>query len=232
MHPLPDYLRSQFAAHADADNAQPMQAYMKTTQPFYGIKADARRKLVREALRTHPVTTRGAYDGVVRALWHGTYREEMYAAVDIAKRVKAFYDTQSWPLFEHMVRTATWWDLTDAVVGDVISPLVKAHRELEAHLIAWSHDDSLWVRRASLLAHLKHKSQTNTALLTQTIDQLAHEKEFFIRKAIGWVLRDYSYANPAWVKAFVAARAETLSGLSQREALKVIKRHEQQASSG
>ncbi|MCB0173573.1 MAG: DNA alkylation repair protein, partial [Anaerolineae bacterium] len=87
--------------------------------------------------------------------------------------------------------------------------------------------DNFWVRRASLLAHLRHKEQTNTQLLADTILALCHESEFFIRKAIGWVLRDYSYTDPAWVSNFVAQYDDRLSGLSKREALKQINRNKE-----
>jgi 3-methyladenine DNA glycosylase AlkD len=125
-------------------------------------------------------------------------------------------------LYERLVRSAPHWDTLDWIAAKLISPLVRQHREFEAELIKWSADDNFWVRRAALLAHLHHKEETNTDLLGQTILRLCHEKEFFIRKAIGWVLRDYAYTDPAWVRAFVAAHETELSGLSRREALKQI----------
>lgn len=82
------------------------------------------------------------------------------------------------------------------------------------------HDRNLWVRQASVLAHLRHKDETNLGLLSETIDALAPERDFFIRKAIGWVLREYAKTDPEWVRRFVRAREGTLSGLSRREALK------------
>ena len=112
----------------------------------------------------------------------------------------------------------------DWLSSNLIGRLVDKYRHFEKELWEWTADNNFWVRRASLLAHLKHKEKTNIKLLPQTILKLAHEKEFFIRKAIGWVLRQYSYTDPGWVIQFVQNHEDKLSGLSKREALKALKR--------
>ena len=223
-HPLVDTLQQAMRAAADPAKAGPMQAYMKTGQPFYGIQSGPRRKLFKEAARRFPVGTREAYETVVLALWNGTYREDQYQALEAAEHFKRFRTPEAWPLYEHLARTATNWDTLDWIAAKLLGPLVLQHRAFEADLERWSRDDNMWVRRAALLAHLHHRAETNTALLSALILRLAHEREFFIRKAIGWVLRDYSYANPGWVAAFVAAHEDVLSGLSRREALRQIAR--------
>ena len=113
--------------------------------------------------------------------------------------------------------------MLDWIAGKIMSLLILEHRELEQELIQWRVDENMWVRRASLLAHLKHKSAANTTLLGETIEMLAHEEEFFIRKAIGWVLREYSKTDPAWVGAFVEMHEVELSSLSKREAMTYVK---------
>lgn len=223
-HPLAESLRAAMRAAADPAVAAGMQAYMKTDQPFYGIQADPRRRLFKETAHRFPIATRAEYEAVVRALWEGPCREDQYQAIEAAGHYRRFHDAASWPLYEHLVRTATHWDTLDWIAGRLLSPLVLRHRAFEADLARWAQDDNLWVRRAALLAHLHHRDQTNTALLADLILRLAPERAFFIRKAIGWVLRDYSYTDPAWVEAFVAAHADVLSGLSRREALKHVAR--------
>lgn len=224
MHPLVEDLQAGLAGAADPEKARPMQAYMKTDQPFYGVQSGLRRTLFKEAVHRHEVSSRTEYEEIVLTLWEGVYREEMYQALEVAEHFKRFRDADAWPLFEHLVHTADWWDTLDWIAGKLVSPLVLKHRKFEARLVEWARSDHLWTRRASLLAHLHHKNRLNKDLLASTILQLAGEREFFIRKAIGWILRDYSYANPDWVEAFVSEHASELSALSRREALKQIER--------
>jgi 3-methyladenine DNA glycosylase AlkD len=223
-HPMVVQLSEALQQVADLEKAGGMQAYMKTEQPFYGVQAGPRRKLFKAVARGFKQISREEYEQIIIELWRGTYREDMYQALEVAEHYKAYRDKQSWPIYEQLVRTASNWDTLDWVAGKLISPLVLQHRELEEKLVAWAQDENFWVRRASLLAHLHHKEQTNTRLLAEIILRLSQEPEFFIRKAIGWVLRDYSYTDPDWVLAFVGAHQEELSGLSKREAMKQIKR--------
>jgi 3-methyladenine DNA glycosylase AlkD len=220
MHPLVKQLKHDMAEAADAERAADMQAYMKTDQPFYGLPAKERRRLFRNAAARHPIERRQEYRQVIFELWRGEKREEMYQALEVAERFSAFRDNQSWPIYRRLVKSASHWDTLDWVTTKLVSPLVMAHREHEAELRQWAESDSMWVRRASLLAHLRHKDQTNKDLLAETILKLAPEQEFFIRKAIGWVLRELAKTDPAWVRQFVAEHEAALSGLSKREALK------------
>jgi 3-methyladenine DNA glycosylase AlkD len=219
-------LSEALAKIRDPEKAKGMQAYMKTTQEFYGVQAGPRRKAFKTVARQYKHISRAEYEEIIFELWAGRYREEMYQALEVAEHYKAFRDLEAWPIYDRLVSTATNWDTLDWIAGKLVSPLVLQHRKLEAELISWSQADNFWVRRASLLAHLHHKEQTNTRLLADTILVLAPETEFFIRKAIGWILRDYSYTNPDWVANFVAEHRDQLSGLSKREALKQINRSE------
>lgn len=211
-------------AAADPESAPQMQSYMKTDQQFYGIKATPRRKIFRKAAKQFDIDSGKEYEKVIRQLWNGKSREDMYQALEVAERYKQYRTKEVMPLFEYLADTATNWDTLDWIAGKLISELVREHREFEAKLKEWRISDNMWLRRTSLLAHKGHREETNTELLAETILMLADEDEFFIRKAIGWILRDYSYANPEWVEAFVEEHSDKLSGLSQREALKKIKR--------
>ncbi|MBU0528573.1 DNA alkylation repair protein [bacterium] len=224
MQPITNYIKSELKQHGDATKARQMQAYMKTDQPFYGVQSKLRKQIFREAIKKYPITSREEWETVIIELWEGTHREEMYQALEVAERYKIYHYESAWTLFETLLRSATNWDTVDWLSSNLIGQLVFKYRHFEKQLEEWSEDKNFWVRRASLLAHLKHKEKTNIKLLSQTILKLAHEKEFFIRKAIGWVLRQYSYTDPVWVIQFVNKYEDKLSGLSKREALKAINR--------
>ena len=170
-----------------------------------------------------PITCRTEYEAVIQELWQDEYRENNYQALEIAELQK-YHSIESFDLSERLVKSAPHWDTLDWLAGKIVSPLVLKHRQLEENLRKWNTNDSFWVRRASLLSHLHHKEELNTALLSEFILRLTHEQEFFIRKAIGWILRDYSYVNPQWVSDFVKKHETKLSGLSKREALKRIQK--------
>lgn len=219
VHPLPAILRNALAAHADPADAAGAQAYMKTEQPFYGVKTPLRRRLLREALTEHPVTSAREYEEVVRALWVGTHREEQYLALDAAERLRKYRTPDRWPLYEELLRSATWWDTVDAIAARLLGDLLLEDRPRTATVRSWVHDEDVWVRRASLLVHLKHKEETDLDTVTYAIEALQGDRSFWIRKAIGWLLRGYAYTDPEWVRRFVDAHPG-LSALSRREALK------------
>lgn len=226
MHPMVVQLQEEMKKARDPEKAAGMQAYMKTRQAFYGIQATPRRRLFKAAARKFKDITRQEYEQIIFELWNGRYREDMYQALEVAEHYKAYRDERVWPIYERLIRSASNWDTLDWIAGKLVSSLLLQHRAFEQDLVKWSKDENFWVRRASLLAHLRHRDKTNRQLLSETILLLCHEKEFFIRKAIGWVLRDYSYANPEWVANFVEKHQDSLSGLSKREALKRINSQE------
>ena len=225
MQPITKYIRDELNKISDPIKAPQMQAYMKTDQPFYGVQSKQCKQVRQDALKKYPIENREQWENVILELWNGAYHEELYQALKIAERYKIYHDEQSWELFERLLRSATNWDTVDGIAPSLIGKLVQNHRHFEKNIWEWTDDENFWVRRASLLAHLKHKDKTNTKLLSQTILKLAHEKEFFIRKAIGWILRQYSYTDANWVIQFVNKYEHKLSGLSNREALKAINRN-------
>ncbi len=224
MQPITKYIKTELSHKGDAKKAPQMQAYMKTDQPFYGVQSKLRKQIFRDAIKKYPITSKEEWKNVILELWNGTHREEMYQALEIAERYKIYRNESAWTLFETLLRSATNWDTVDWLSSNLIGQLVLKYRHFEIQLVEWSDDENFWVRRASLLVHLKHKEKTNIDLLSQTILKLAHEKEFFLRKAIGWALRQYSYTNPVWVMQFVKIHEDSFSGLSKREALKAINR--------
>ena len=218
-HPLVGALRSALAANACPADAAGAQAYMKTDQPFYGVKTPMRRRLLREALHAHLVRSAAEYEAVVRALWNGTNREERYLALDTAERLKAYRTPDRWPLYEELLRSAGWWDTVDWIAAKLLGDLLQQDRSRTATLRAWVRDPDIWVRRAGLLVHLKHQEDTDLDAVTDAIEALQDEQSFWIRKAIGWLLRAYGATDPGGVRRFVAD-PPGLPPLSRRDALK------------
>lgn len=219
-----EFLVAQLRENADPQRAAKMQAYMKTDQPFYGVAAPERKKLFKVAKKQFAINSLQEYQDIVLALWQSSHRESQYQALEVAEAYKKFRTVDSMGLYEQLLLTAENWDTVDWIAITLVGLLVMPHKELEETLIAWRSHENFWMRRSSLIAHIKHKQNTNTALLSETIQMLSHETEFFIRKAIGWTLREYSKTDPDWVSRFVHDNDETLSGLSKREALKIIQR--------
>jgi 3-methyladenine DNA glycosylase AlkD len=230
--PLIAALRAAFVAHADAAQAAPMQAYMKSALPFYGIAAPLRRRLTSDAVKMHPAQDTAALVRTMRALWRGArFREERYAAVELPRLGRAHPKLVSLsllPVVEEMVTTGAWWDLVDDISGNVLARLLERHpEEMKPLLRRWASGDDLWLRRAAMLVHRSvDRSAFDAVLLYETLlPSIGNGKfadQFFMRKGIGWALRERSYAAPDEVQAFCQEYAAQLSPLTVREALKVI----------
>jgi 3-methyladenine DNA glycosylase AlkD len=227
-------LRARFAAHADPALAAPMQAYMKSALPFLGIPAPLRRRLTAEAVAAHPCADTSALAQAMKALWReARFREERYAAVELprmGRRHPKLVNLSLLPLAERFVVDGAWWDLVDDLSGNLIARLLERHpQEVKPVLRRWARGDELWLRRAAMLAQRKLEAAAfDPVLLYDTIlPSLGDPRfadEFFIRKGIGWALRERSYAAPDEVRAFCREYAAQLAPLTRREALKAIER--------
>jgi len=223
-HPVVDAVSAALRRAGVAADAGPMQAYMKTATPFFGVKATPRRRLVNAALAAHPVSDE-AWEPVVRALFERPHREEKYAAIDVALKWKRRLTRAALPLLEHLIREGGWWDLVDGPAINGVGFVLLNHRATTSPLLErWVDDPDLWIRRTAIIAHIKHRAATDEAQLFDFCRRRCHEREFFIRKGIGWALRDYSYAAPEAVTGFLRAERERLSGLSFREGAKKLRR--------
>ena len=217
------YLRRELRRAADPEKARPMKAYMRNLQAFHGIPMPARRAIFQSARKKFNMGSFAEYESVVKELWQGKHREELYLAIDIALHYKPYRIDKAMRLYAFMLRSADNWDTVDTIAAHLVGELVLSNRKHEALLKQWTHSKNMWLRRSALLAHLRHKTRTNTRLLEKTILTLIDEKDFFIQKAIGWVLRQYAYTSPKWVKQFVRKNSAQLSHLAKREAMKHFK---------
>jgi 3-methyladenine DNA glycosylase AlkD len=221
---LVEDVRRRLAGAADPDRAPAMQAYMKSAMPFHGVPSPVARSLLRDAFAAHPLDDRATWSATVLSLWDGaTHREERYAALALARhrRYRAYLDPQVLPLLEHLVRTGAWWDLVDDIASHLVGPVLLAHHDETTPVMrAWATDSDRWLRRTAVICQLGAKDRTDVTLLAEVIDANLDDRDFFLRKAIGWALRQHAYVDPGWVRTFVADRSDRLSPLSRREALK------------
>lgn len=214
-------------AHADPERAVGQQRYMKSAMPYLGLTTAVFRPAVTAVLRdpAFAMRSRAEWEATIRGLWFGaTHRERWYAAIALARHrpYRAWVDSDAMPLWESLIRSGAWWDVVDEITTHLVRDTLLAHPEVEAaRLRVWARDEHLWVRRAAILSHVGAKGRADTQLLEDIILPNILDREFFIRKAIGWVLRDHARTDPTRVQAFVAAQPQ-LSGLSRREALKHI----------
>jgi len=226
-HDLRDAVRARLQAAADPVKAPRMQAYMKSAMPFYGVPAPGQKALFKIVFADHQLPDRATWLRAVELLWRAaTHREERYAAIALSGyRAYAPYqhvDLVS-GLYAELVSTGAWWDYVDEIAIRRIGPLLRAEPAAVTPIMrVWATDSHLWKRRTAIICQIGNKEATDRDLLTFAIDGNTDGQDFFIRKAIGWALRELAKRDPAWVRSFVADRRAALSGLSQREALKNI----------
>ncbi|MBY0545711.1 MAG: DNA alkylation repair protein [Candidatus Obscuribacterales bacterium] len=223
---LSKFIQSEFKRAADTDKAPAMAAYMKTEMPFYGIQKPARALVYREMKKRFIPSNRQEYEAGVRALWANTHREDKYAAIEFARQHAAFVRADSLKLYEELVRDGAWWDLVDDIAQSLVGEALRADRTRVKRIMdKWIKDEDMWIRRTAILSHNRHKAETDEEQLFRHCLLVCDEKEFFIRKAIGWALRNYSYTSPKSVKQFIKSNQDVLSPLSIREGLKQIERN-------
>ncbi|MCW2560284.1 MAG: hypothetical protein JWP55_4248 [Mycobacterium sp.] len=219
-----DAVRRELAVAGDPRRAPAMQEYMKSDIPYYGVRLPDVRRICRPIFAAHPIPSEAAFDDTVEQLFAGaTHREERYAAVELAKqsRYRAYQTPDRIPLYRRLVIAGGWWDTVDDIAANLIGRILVAHpAEVRPIVLGWATNRNPWLRRTAIIAQLGSKRRTDLALLSEAIDANIDDTDFFIRKAIGWALRQYARTDPAWVQSFVDARKDQLSGLSKREALK------------
>ncbi|GAA2738270.1 DNA alkylation repair protein [Pedococcus aerophilus] len=224
--PVVEAVRSALASAGDPDRAVAQQAYMKSAMPYRGITAPELKALLRPLLADPALELpgRGAWEGAVRELWDGaTHREERYAATALTghRAYQRWQDPDTLELYRHLVVTGAWWDHVDEIASQRIGPILLSHREeVTPVILDWAQDDDPWLRRTAVISQLTFRERTDLGLLRATIEPNLDDTSFWLRKAIGWALRQYARTDPDWVRATVAEYGERLSGLSRREALK------------
>lgn len=215
------HVRHALQPLADPAAAARMRAYMRDQFPFLGIPTPARRRALR-ALPTVPWRDR-EWVAVAQRLWREPEREYRYAAADLLRKYAKRFDPVHIAPILALAQAEPWWDTVDSLavtIGTVIARERKTGADAQARADAWIEHRSPWVRRIAMLHQLGWRLETDEARLFRYARTLAPESDVFVRKAIGWALRDYAHWNPAAVSAFLAAHRDHLSALTVREARK------------
>ena len=210
---------------ADAKKAPQMQAYMKSEMPFHGVQSPQQKTLLNALFRQYPCHSQIEWHESMLDLWQcATHREERYAAIALAgvKYYRPFQDMQSLKVYRHMIVEGAWWDFVDSLSSRLGELLLDQSEQMLPCMNRWSQDKHLWKRRSSIICQLKLKANTNVDLLFRSIDCNLSDDDFFIRKAIGWALREYGKTSPASVIRYVEANIDTLSPLSKKESLRMM----------
>jgi 3-methyladenine DNA glycosylase AlkD len=215
-----DRLVSTYSAAADPANAVAMRAYMRDQFPFLGIKGPQQRVLSRAVLAGLPRPAEEDLRDVALGAWALPEREYQYFVLGWLRRWAPRCSAGFITTAEHLIVTRSWWDTVDALASHVVGPLVRAHPELVDVMDSWIRDENLWRIRTALLHQLLAKEETDTERLFAYCTAQAEHRDFFVRKAIGWALRDYAKTDPAAVRAYVRTHTSRLSTLSVREAMK------------
>jgi 3-methyladenine DNA glycosylase AlkD len=213
-----------FLPHRHPERAVAMAAYMRDQFPFLGIPTPERDSLSRSLIADLAPRNEAALARAARACWKLPEREFQYFGVNLVRRHLDLMTPKSVPAVVHMITTKSWWDTVDELAAHVVGPMVRRYPALGQTMNVWVGDDNIWLARTAILHQLRYKNATAPAVLFDHCLRRAHEKEFFLQKAIGWALREYSKTDPDAVRAFVAGHADELSALSRREALKWVSR--------
>lgn len=214
-------LKKAFLEHANSEKAAWEIAYMKNRYSFFGIPKKLLRELIAIWVAEHPITTSEELKALIQRLYQLEEREFHYTAIEIARKYSQYYDESFFDLFEMMVRNHSWWDSVDEIAAHLVGTLIEKYPEkLERKMDDWIDDPYMWIRRTAVLYQIRYKDATDQKRLFRYCEKLFHEKEFFIRKVIGWSLREYAKTSPKAIIKFVESNQDKMSGLSKREALK------------
>jgi 3-methyladenine DNA glycosylase AlkD len=217
-----DTLKIEFEKHINAKVALEQKAYMRNQFEFYGLKSAERREIQKPFFNKEYLPNKSDLNIIVKTLWEKPQRDYQYFSQELAFKYVKQLEKKDIKLFEHMVTHKSWWDTVDFIAVKLMGAYFKAYPQQTAKYVKkWLKSNNIWLQRSALLFQLKYKKDLDTEILSSTINAILGSKEFFINKAIGWVLREFSRTNPKWVIEFVNKTA--LNSLSKKEALRLIK---------
>jgi 3-methyladenine DNA glycosylase AlkD len=223
MHPYILPIKTLFEAHADPAQAGPMAAYMRNQFEYLGIKSQPNGELQQLFYVEYGLPLLSDLDAILRGLWELPQREFQYVAVGLLGKFEKELPGEFIETLEYLIVTKSWWDTVDSITGGPLAVHFRRYPEVrDATLAKWRKSDNFWLRRACILFQLNYKNETDFPLLCDIIRENLGSKEFFINKAIGWALRQYSRVDAQAVREFVAQTP--LQPLSAREALKWLEK--------
>lgn len=214
-------LEAEFKRNANPEIAAGQKAYMKDQFEFYGIKAPIRRKIQQPFLDKNYLPPKKDLTKTVKSLWSKPERECQLFAQELTEKYVKQFEENDIELLEWMVLNKSWWDTVDFIATHLMGAYFKVYpSQIKKYVNKWLASKNIWLQRSAILFQLKYKNKLDTVLLAAVINSLLGSKEFFINKAIGWILREYSRIDPQWVTDFT--NKTTLPNLSRREALRLM----------
>jgi 3-methyladenine DNA glycosylase AlkD len=226
MHPYAKSIQSTLDKHADPRQAAPMKRYLRDQFEHLGIKNPVMGKLLKQFYADHGLPDIMDLESIVRDLWSLPEREFQYTALSLITRLENQLPEEFIQTLEYLIVTKSWWDTVDAISAGVLGLHFKRYpKTRRKYLAKWLTSDNFWLRRATILFQLDYKQETDFDLMCEVIRKNLGSQEFFINKAIGWALRQYTRVDPRAVRKFV--RETPLHPLSAREALKWLEKRKQ-----
>ena len=212
-------LVKELKAVANPDDAVAMKAYMKNKFEFLGVKTPARRKLAKAFFK--PQTDLVIDWNFINEAWNYPYRELQYVALDYLEIRKKLLAPSDLPRLKKLAQTKSWWDTVD-FLDRLVGSIIAQFPETKATILSWSCDEDIWLRRLAIDHQLLRKEETDIEIFEKILVNNLGQTEFFINKAIGWALRDYSKTNPDWVRDFIERHQAEMAALSIREGSKYL----------
>lgn len=213
-------LYEEMIQHKNEEQARQMSKYMLNKFEYIGIKTPERRKIFKNFFKEYKNEEKIDWE-FVNKCWENKYREFQYVGADYLKNMKDKLTIDDIPKFKRLILEKSWWDTIDNL-DMTIGALALKDSNVNKILLEWSLDENIWLRRIAIDHQLLRKEKTNTELLEKILKNNLGQAEFFINKAIGWALRDYSKTNPEWVKTFIEENKEKMAKLSIKEASKYL----------
>ncbi|MCF4100893.1 DNA alkylation repair protein [Gillisia sp. M10.2A] len=216
------HLEAEFQNNANENIAVGQKAYMRNQFKFFGIKTPLRREIQKPFLVKQFLPPKKKVPLLAKELWDKPEREYQFFAQELVfKYVKEFEESDI-ELFEFMIIHKSWWDTVDFIAVKLVGSYLKKYpQKKEFYVDRWLRSNNIWLQRTAIIFQLKYKTEVDTGILEKSIQSLLGSKEFFINKAIGWMLREYSKTNPVWVREFVKRTA--LANQSKKEALRLMR---------
>lgn len=222
MNDFINTLVNEFEKEANPAIAVKQKAYMRNQFEFLGLTSPIRQEIQKPFMMVKYLPAKPELATIVKTCWSRPEREYHHFAQDFTLKYKKQFDKEDMELFEFMVTHNSWWDTVDFIAANLMGEYFKKYPETKKHYVEkWIASGNMWLQRCALIFQLKYKNEVDTELLSYAINSLVGSKEFFINKAIGWALRQYSRVNPTWVMDF--ANNTALANLSRREALRLIR---------
>jgi 3-methyladenine DNA glycosylase AlkD len=226
LDPVQEYittLEAEFKQHRNEDIAQGQKAYMKDNFPFIGMKTDTRREVQKPFLVKSFLPEKGEAIQIVKKLWDKPERDFQLFGQELLFKYVKHLEVDDIAIIELIIAHKSWWDTVDFIAVKLAGAYFKKFpSERDAVIEKWQASGHMWLQRSAILFQLKYKNDIDKEFLAAVIMPNLGSKEFFINKAIGWILREYTRINPEWVIDFVDTYEDQLSNLSKREALRLL----------